>query len=146
MKKLLKNIFITTFAVYLMVVGIGYNVMKYCSYDCNKHHENIFVTLCKSQHKGTEKEKCCGFEHHKCCEKEATAEHCKLIYLKADFPVFENSENIKFEPKEIDLPLIVTPDFYSVDFFISKNTSFFFHEKIPLCGREILAQSEILII
>jgi len=139
MKGVLKNISIIVLAVYFLAAGIGYNIVKYCCSVC----ETAKIELC---HEETDDHDCCGGLAH---ENKGNHHHsddhqCALVYFKADFPAIEKTQSPKFEPKQLDLPIILVQDFSSI-------TSYQTQKYIPpqkqfLRGRDILSKICILII
>ncbi|MDR1543756.1 MAG: hypothetical protein LBS50_04965 [Prevotellaceae bacterium] len=138
MKHLLKNIFTMVFAAVLLTFSVGYNVVKCC---CLGNTIGIAqVDLCGMSENSAGD--CCGNEGEK------TDIPCKVIYLKSDFQTTFSYENLKIEPKVVDLSIILAKDFLIIDNF-SKNSSFFYiPQKSPpnRCGRNILSKKSVLII
>jgi hypothetical protein len=146
MKIFLKNIVCISLSAWFIAAAVGYNIVKYCCSGCSQSEIKSEFALCENK-KTAEEDNCCGgFAHEESdCTNENTSEHCALLYFKADFPAVENSINLKFEPKEFDLQVILAKNLSLPQYCISKTNSFLLsHTKIPLCGRKILAQSEIL--
>ena len=137
MKVFLKNISIIVLAVYFFVAGIGYNIVKYCCSVCEKAK----VELCCTD---ADNHNCCGNFAHNGIHHHADNHHCKSIYLKADFPVVEKHQSPKFEPKEVDLPIILAQDFSSITSY--QTQKYLPPQKQFLRAEDILSKISILII
>jgi len=136
-KTVLKNISIVVLAAYFLSAGIGYNIVKYCCSVC----KTTEVELC---HNEAENHDCCGGLAHKDNHHHSDGHQCALVYVKADFPIVEHSQNLKFEPKEIDLPIILTHNFSPQTTHKTQNN--LCPHKNFIRGRDILSKISILII
>ena len=120
-----------------MSAGIGYNVVKYCCSVC----KTAKVELC---HNDSEHHDCCGGLAHKGNHHHSDNHQCALVYLKADFPIIEKSENINIEPKELDLPIILAHDFSTKTTIQTQNNLCPYKHFIR--GRDMLSKISILTI
>jgi hypothetical protein len=137
-KKALKNIVCTVLAVWFFAAAVGYNVAKYCCEGCAVSDISI-----------TEME-CCGNEaqnHNGFPDLKTTTESgCAMLYVKADFPVTEHSDNQKIEPKVFDLPIVFSQNDFLIEFSTKEYQSNLIKSPPNLCGRDILIQKRVLII
>jgi len=137
-KNIFKNISVVALAVYFLSAGIGYNIIKYCCSVC----ETTKVELC---HEETAHQNCCGnLAHDKDNHHHSDEHQCALVYIKVDFPVVEHSQNQKFDPRELDLPIVLAQNSsYSTSFQTQNNLC---PHKHFIRGRDILSKISILII
>ncbi|MDR1545083.1 MAG: hypothetical protein LBS50_11920 [Prevotellaceae bacterium] len=143
MKKALKNIACAALATWFVSVAVGYNIVKYCCNACAPAE----LTLCENQ--THENDNCCGgFSHaeNNCTNKQNAAEHCALVYFKADFPITEHSENLKIEPKVFDLSIAFIQNDFFIEIISKKYQTNLFKSPPNHCGRDILSKKSVLII
>jgi len=135
-KKFFKNISIVVLAAYFLSASIGHNIVKYCCSVCEKAK----VEVCHDKARDC----CSDLAHEKEHHHHSDNHQCAWIYVKADFPVVENSQSPKFEPKEFDLPIILAQNPYSQTTFQTQNN--LCPHKHFIRGRDILSKISILII
>ncbi|MDR1543158.1 MAG: hypothetical protein LBS50_01855 [Prevotellaceae bacterium] len=141
----MKNITCAVLATWFLSVAVGYNIVKYCCSNC----EMMEIAFCKNEKKTANDDCCGGFSHQEsdCTNNtQKTDEHCALVYFKANFPAFEYSENLKFEPKVFDLPIAFVLNDFFIEIISKKYQTNLFKSPPNLCGREILVQKSTLII
>ncbi|MDR0831244.1 MAG: hypothetical protein LBN95_14215 [Prevotellaceae bacterium] len=141
----MRNIFCTVLAVWFLSVAVGYNIVKYCCSGCSQ----VDITLCENSNDVKNDDCCGGFAHQEndCTNNmQNSDEHCALIYVKADFPVTEHSDNQKIAPKVFDLPIIFSQNDFFFEFSTKKYQTNLITSPPNLCGRDILIQKSVLII
>ncbi len=149
--KVIKHIITIMYAVYFLMVGLGYNVVNYCCNQCaDEGIEMVAISSCSEVHQQN---------HKSCCEEEKEEESndltchntnhlpssCHLLRLNIDIPSLETND-ICYQFDGFDY---FYPTFTFFQAFPFRDTPLFNHppeNRFQLSGRDILAQNAVLLI
>ena len=156
MKKLSIHIISFVLALFFLVAGSGFNVIKFCCDICSEHGiEEVTLKSCSSFHH--QKSDCCeSSENHEneidtdiaCSDVNHQTDGCHILRLNVETPiiVYSLSDNTRIT----NIQLLKSTFIFIFDFTISTDSHLFLTHAPPLfslpTGRDILSAKSVLII
>ena len=156
--KVFKQILAVACAVYFLIAGSGYNLIRYCCEDCaDEGIEAIVSESCEAIHHKHEHDggTCCNHTHSEanehenmaCSDMNHQADGCYIWRLQTDTPVVIAAAFEHFDfGAAIEFPHVIL-SFLHEHNFSAEQTAFSPPDDVPLLsGRDILTYHAILLI
>ena len=156
--KVFKQILAIACAVYFLIAGSGYNLVRYCCEDCaSEGIEAVANNSCETIHHKNEHEggACCNHTHSTSHEHEDMAcsdvnhqtDGCHVWRLQTDIPTITSVTFNHFDfGTTIEIPYTIL-SFLHESIFSAEQTAFLPPDDVPLfSGRDILTYHAILLI
>lgn len=156
MKKLSLHIISFVLALFFLVAGSGFNVIKFCCDICSEHGiEEVTLKSCSSFHH--QNSDCCeSSENHEneidtdiaCSDVNHQTDGCHILRLNVETPIIVDS--LTDNTRITNIQLLISTLIFIFDFSISTDSYHFLTHAPPLfslpTGRDILSSKSVLII